>query len=112
MDVLRAKHNVFLAQKTLTDCILQENEVFVSLLKFRAKDAEKKVDDMDLGLGCMRIIFKKHGWSHISSSHALVQRQDQISSFGRCDIIFCNGIDIISYRCKNPAGPAPTIILD
>ncbi|KAG2751400.1 hypothetical protein P692DRAFT_20872494 [Suillus brevipes Sb2] len=34
MDVLRVKHNVFLAQKMLVDCILWENEVFASLLKF------------------------------------------------------------------------------
>ncbi|KAG2739041.1 hypothetical protein P692DRAFT_20882139 [Suillus brevipes Sb2] len=66
MDVLRVKHNVFLALKTLADCILQENEVFTSLLKFRAEAAEKEVDDTDLGLGCMRIIFKKHGRSHFS----------------------------------------------
>ncbi|KAG2746871.1 hypothetical protein P692DRAFT_20738346, partial [Suillus brevipes Sb2] len=96
MDVLRAKHNVFLAQKTLADCILQENKVFASLLTFRAEDTEKKVDDMDLGLGCIRIIFKKHGWSHISSSYVLVQRQDQISSF-----------DV-----KIPQGQQSTIILD
>ncbi|KIK40664.1 hypothetical protein CY34DRAFT_13551 [Suillus luteus UH-Slu-Lm8-n1] len=96
LDVLRAKRNVFVAQKTLADCILRENEVFASLLKFRAEAAEKKVDDTDLGLGCMRIIFKKHGWSHFSSSHALLQRQDQISSF-----------DV-----KIPQGQQPTIILD
>ncbi|KAG1768244.1 hypothetical protein EV702DRAFT_1203325 [Suillus placidus] len=96
MDVLRVKHNVFFAQKTLVDCILQENEVFASLLKFRAEATEKKVDDTDLGLGCMRIIFKKHGWSHFSASHALWQRQDQISLF-----------DV-----KIPQGQQPTIILD
>ncbi|KAG1842844.1 hypothetical protein F4604DRAFT_1689764 [Suillus subluteus] len=73
MDVVRVKHNVFLAQQTLADCILWENEVFASLLKFRAEAAEKKVDDMDLGLGCMRIIFKKHGWSHLPPSHALLR---------------------------------------
>ncbi|KAG1849667.1 hypothetical protein DFJ58DRAFT_842604 [Suillus subalutaceus] len=42
MDVVRAKCNVFLTQKTLVDCILRENEVFASLLKFRAEAAERK----------------------------------------------------------------------
>ncbi|KAG1804173.1 uncharacterized protein BJ212DRAFT_1304388 [Suillus subaureus] len=34
MDVVRAKCKIFFTQKMLADCILWENEVFTSLLKF------------------------------------------------------------------------------
>ncbi|KAG1789200.1 uncharacterized protein HD556DRAFT_1447260 [Suillus plorans] len=99
MDVVRAKHNVFLAQKMLVDCILRENEVFASLIQFQAEAAEKKVDDMDLGLGWMRIIFRKYGWSHLPQNHVLLRRQDQISSFGASDV-------------EIPPSRQPTIVLD
>ncbi|KAG1792584.1 uncharacterized protein HD556DRAFT_1309144 [Suillus plorans] len=61
LDLVRAKHDVFLAQKALADCVIQENEVFASLLKVRTAAAEKNIDETDIGLGCMRIIFKDHG---------------------------------------------------
>ncbi|KAG1846142.1 hypothetical protein C8R48DRAFT_779636 [Suillus tomentosus] len=64
MDLLSAKRNVFRAQKALADSILQENEVLSSLLKFQAETAGKRLDDADLGLGYVRVIFKKHGWTH------------------------------------------------
>ncbi|KAG0703858.1 hypothetical protein DFH29DRAFT_998107 [Suillus ampliporus] len=63
MNLMRAKRDVYQAQKILADCVVQENEAFTSLLKFRAEAAEKRLDDTDLGLGCMRIVFNTHGWS-------------------------------------------------
>ncbi|KAG2157188.1 hypothetical protein DEU56DRAFT_750355 [Suillus clintonianus] len=68
MNLMRAKHDVYWAQKILADCVVQENEAFTSLLKFRVEAAEKRLDDTDLGLGCMRIVFNTHGWS-VPSSH-------------------------------------------
>ncbi|KAG1732617.1 uncharacterized protein EDB91DRAFT_1251666 [Suillus paluster] len=64
MDLVRAKHDIFQAQKALTDSILQEHEVLSSLLRFQAETAGKRLDDVDLGLGYMRVVFKKHGWTH------------------------------------------------
>ncbi|KAG2123437.1 hypothetical protein DEU56DRAFT_917484 [Suillus clintonianus] len=69
MDLVRAKREVFRAQKALAECILQENEVLSSLLRFRVETAETTLDDADMGLGCMRLIFKKHGWSHCHGNH-------------------------------------------
>ncbi|KAG1841790.1 hypothetical protein DFJ58DRAFT_732293 [Suillus subalutaceus] len=64
LDLVRAKRQVYLAQKTLADCIIRENEVLANLLRYRAEEAEKRLEDTDVGLGCMRIAFKKNGWSH------------------------------------------------
>ncbi|KAG2092813.1 uncharacterized protein F5147DRAFT_779556 [Suillus discolor] len=69
LDLVRAKRDVFRAQKTLADCVLQENEVSARLLKFQAAAVEKKINETDIGLGCMRIIFKDCGWSHVAFSH-------------------------------------------
>lgn len=76
MDLVRAKHEVLAAQKALAECKLRETEVMASLLKFQVDTTEKKLEDTDMGLGYMRVIFKRHGWSHVSlpSRHAnLVQ---------------------------------------
>ncbi|KAG1864963.1 hypothetical protein DFJ58DRAFT_838706 [Suillus subalutaceus] len=64
LDLVRAKRQVYLAQKTLADCIIRENEVLANLLRYQAEEAEKRLEDADVGLGCMRIAFKKNGWSH------------------------------------------------
>ncbi|KAG2091183.1 uncharacterized protein F5147DRAFT_780066 [Suillus discolor] len=67
MDLARAKREVFWAQKALAECLLQENEVLSSLLRFRVDVMGKTLDDADMGLGCMRLAFKQHGWSHLSA---------------------------------------------
>ncbi|KAG2123988.1 hypothetical protein DEU56DRAFT_917205 [Suillus clintonianus] len=51
MDLVRAKREVFRAQKALAECILQENEVLSSLLRFQVETAETTLDDADMGLG-------------------------------------------------------------
>ncbi|KAG1884145.1 hypothetical protein F4604DRAFT_1677281 [Suillus subluteus] len=86
LDLVRAKCDVFLAQKVLADCIIRENEVLASLLKARAAAAEKNINETDIGLGCMRIIFKDHGWSHHHPNSPL-RGQGQSSS--RVLIICC-----------------------
>jgi hypothetical protein len=63
MDLVRAKRDVFQAEKALADSILREHEVLSSLLRFQAETAGKRVDDADLGLGYMRVAFKRHGWT-------------------------------------------------
>ncbi|KAG2336844.1 hypothetical protein BDR05DRAFT_953049 [Suillus weaverae] len=64
MNLVRAKHEVYQAQKVLADCVARENEMLASLLRFQAEEVEKRLDDMDIGLGCMRVVFKNHGWTH------------------------------------------------
>ncbi|KAG2096723.1 uncharacterized protein F5147DRAFT_656529 [Suillus discolor] len=81
LDLVRAKQDVFRAQKTLADCVLWKNKVSARLLKFQAAAVEKKIDETDIGLGCMRIIFKDCGWSHVTSSHP-PQGQSQSSAQG------------------------------
>jgi len=87
LDLVRAKHDVFMAQKALADCIIQENEVLASLLKVHAAAPKRKIDETDIGLGCIRIIFKDHSWSHIPPNHPL-QGQGQSSSCGACVYFF------------------------
>jgi hypothetical protein len=65
MDLVRAKRDVFRAQKALADSILRENEVSASLVRFQAETAGKRLDDADMGLGYMRVLFKKYGWTHV-----------------------------------------------
>lgn len=64
LDLVRAKRQVYLAQKTLADCRIRENEVLANLLQYQTEEAEKRLEDTDVGLGCMRIAFKKNGWPH------------------------------------------------
>ncbi|KAG1880195.1 hypothetical protein F4604DRAFT_1922877 [Suillus subluteus] len=95
LDLARAKCDVFLTQKALADCVIRENEVFGSLLKIRAAAAEKKIDETDIRLGCMRVIFKDHGWSHIPPSRP---SREQVQSN--------------SHGMKGSHGWRPGIVLD
>ncbi|KAG1777883.1 hypothetical protein EV702DRAFT_1044916 [Suillus placidus] len=69
MDLVQAKCGIFQAQKVLADSVLQENEVLSSLLRFQAETAGKRLDDADLGLGYMQVMFKKHGWIRHPQEH-------------------------------------------
>ncbi|KAG2741561.1 hypothetical protein P692DRAFT_20874390 [Suillus brevipes Sb2] len=82
MDLVRAKREVLVAQKLLAECKLRESEVMASLLKFQVDTTEKKLEDTDMGLGCMRVIFKKHGWSHVSlpSRHGNLVQTESLRS--------------------------------
>ncbi|OJA10250.1 hypothetical protein AZE42_07835 [Rhizopogon vesiculosus] len=42
-----------------------------NLLRFRADNAGKRLDDTDMALGCMRVIFKKYDWTHLPRGHHL-----------------------------------------
>ncbi|KAG1843266.1 hypothetical protein DFJ58DRAFT_731683 [Suillus subalutaceus] len=81
LNLVRAKRDVFLAQKALAECVIQENEALMSLLKVHAAAAEKKVDETDIGLGCMRVVFKDHGWSQVPLDRPL-RGKGQPSSCG------------------------------
>ncbi|KAG1799625.1 uncharacterized protein HD556DRAFT_1305151 [Suillus plorans] len=64
MDLARARRDVFDAEKTLNDCIVREHEVLTTLSKHKSAISKRKVDKADVGLGHMRITFRKHGLSH------------------------------------------------
>jgi len=83
MDLIRAKCDVYQTQKTLADCVVWENEVLASLLRYQAKEAEKRLEDTDIGLGCMRVAFKKNGWTHLSP---LTQTQSSHLQAGKLTI--------------------------
>lgn len=70
MELVRARQEVFRAEKSLADCVVHEHEVMATLLKFKSSISERKLDKADVGLGCMRIAFKKHGLSHHASLHS------------------------------------------
>lgn len=44
--------------------------MLATLLRFRDETARKKLDDVDMGLGYMRVIFKKNGWAHVPPGHS------------------------------------------
>ncbi|KAG1890636.1 uncharacterized protein F5891DRAFT_1197913 [Suillus fuscotomentosus] len=66
MDLARARRDVFVAGKTLADCVVQEHEVMTNLSKYKSAISKQKLDKADVGLGHMCITFKKHGLSHCS----------------------------------------------
>ncbi|KAG1832608.1 hypothetical protein DFJ58DRAFT_847974 [Suillus subalutaceus] len=69
MDLARARRDVFDAEKTLADCIVREHEVMTSLSKHKSAISKRKLDKADVGLGHMRITFRKHGLSHHPAPH-------------------------------------------
>ncbi|KAG1886287.1 hypothetical protein F4604DRAFT_1918014 [Suillus subluteus] len=78
MDLARAQCDIFNAEKTLADCIVREHEVMTNLSKYKSNISKWKLDTADIGLGHMRITFKKHGLSHHSVPH------DFRDSFASC----------------------------
>jgi hypothetical protein len=69
MDLARARRDVFNAEKTLADCIIREHEVMTSLSKHKSTISKRKLDKADVGLGHMRITFRKQGLSHHPAPH-------------------------------------------
>ncbi|KAG1845054.1 hypothetical protein C8R48DRAFT_780063 [Suillus tomentosus] len=54
----------FNVEKKLADCIVREHEVMTSLSRYKSVISKRKLDKADVGLGHMRVTFKKHGLSH------------------------------------------------
>ncbi|KAG2112657.1 uncharacterized protein F5147DRAFT_771203 [Suillus discolor] len=69
MELVRARRDLFRAEQSLTDCVVRECELMASLLKFKSNISAQKLNKADLGLGCMRITFKKHSLSHHVPAH-------------------------------------------
>ncbi|KAG1737278.1 hypothetical protein EDB19DRAFT_1909801 [Suillus lakei] len=64
MELARARREKLFAEKSLADCVVREHKLMASLSKFKSSLFEQKLDHTDVGLGCMRIVFKTHGLSH------------------------------------------------
>ncbi|KAG1884485.1 uncharacterized protein F5891DRAFT_990296 [Suillus fuscotomentosus] len=64
MDLARARRDIVNAEKKLADCIVREQEVMTSLSRYKSVISKRKLDKADVGLGHMRVTFKKHGLSH------------------------------------------------
>ncbi|KAG1739729.1 hypothetical protein EDB19DRAFT_1908750 [Suillus lakei] len=69
MDLARARHNIYNAEKTLADCVVREHKVMANLSKHKSALSKQKLDKADVELGHMRITFKKHGLSHYPAPH-------------------------------------------
>ncbi|KAG2131042.1 hypothetical protein DEU56DRAFT_757670 [Suillus clintonianus] len=76
MELTRARRDVFMAEKSLADCMVCECELMASLSKFKSNISTQKLNKADVGLGYMRITFKKCGISH----HVPANRDDASSS--------------------------------
>ncbi|KAG1899630.1 uncharacterized protein F5891DRAFT_1189438 [Suillus fuscotomentosus] len=53
MDLARARHDVFVAEKTLADCVVREHEVMTNLSKYKSAISKQKLDKADVGLVSM-----------------------------------------------------------
>ncbi|KAG1905175.1 uncharacterized protein F5891DRAFT_976154 [Suillus fuscotomentosus] len=85
MDLARAKREVFRAQKALAECLLQENEVLLSLLRFRVDVTGKTLDDADMGLGMAGLIYLQDNAKVIISVpvqkiHYLLRQKVQVAT--------------------------------
>ncbi|KAG1817262.1 uncharacterized protein BJ212DRAFT_1299401 [Suillus subaureus] len=94
MDLVRAKCKVFQAEKALADLILREHEVLSSLLRFQAETAGKRLDDADLGLGYMRVAFKRHSWT--PHTQAPLPGQGCLHA-DSCDIVYMSKIYVVAF---------------
>ncbi|KAG0694388.1 hypothetical protein DFH29DRAFT_1006388 [Suillus ampliporus] len=81
LDLVRAKRDVFRAQKSLADCVLWENEVFTCLLEFQAAAAEEKIDEVDIGLGFIHYKDKESQahmtWQLVAKSIKVIDRSNE-----------------------------------
>jgi hypothetical protein len=72
------------------------------------------LDNADMGLGCMRLAFKQHGWSHLSarqheSDH---QHAGKLMICERKQSYLSSAENSSSATTEGPSGHALTIQLD
>ncbi|KAG2132154.1 uncharacterized protein EDB93DRAFT_1107984 [Suillus bovinus] len=61
LNATRAQRNVCLAEKTLADCVVQQNIVLGRLYQFEATEAGRKLEDADINIGYVRHSVRKIG---------------------------------------------------
>ncbi|KAG2088270.1 uncharacterized protein F5147DRAFT_658738 [Suillus discolor] len=95
MDLTRARHDVFNAEKTLANCVVREHEVMTNLSKYKSAISKWKLDKADVGLGHMHITFKKHGLSHCSMPPDF---HDAVRLY-----VLSNSYNYLKKPCEQPA---------
>ncbi|KAG0698461.1 hypothetical protein DFH29DRAFT_1002835 [Suillus ampliporus] len=81
MDLARARRDVFNAEKALADCVVREHEVMANLSKHKSNISKQKLAKADVGIGHMRIAFKKYGFSHHGPGRVCKNHWDAITSW-------------------------------
>ncbi|KAG1816958.1 hypothetical protein EV424DRAFT_1540659 [Suillus variegatus] len=61
LNATRAQRNVCLAEKTLADCVVQQNIALGRLYQFEATEAGRKLEDADIDIGYVRHSVRKIG---------------------------------------------------
>ncbi|KAG1745142.1 hypothetical protein EDD22DRAFT_958542 [Suillus occidentalis] len=61
LNATQAQQDGRLAEKTLADCILKENTALGKLYKFKATEAERKLEDTDIDIGFVHHSVQKSG---------------------------------------------------
>ncbi|KAG1888817.1 hypothetical protein F4604DRAFT_1915872 [Suillus subluteus] len=59
LNTTRAQRDVCLVEKTLADCVLKQNEALGKLFKFKATEAERKLEDTDIDISYVHHLVRK-----------------------------------------------------
>ncbi|KIM50942.1 hypothetical protein SCLCIDRAFT_33876 [Scleroderma citrinum Foug A] len=60
LEVVHAQWEVHRAEKSLTECIVQEHEKIANLHHFKAQQMQDSIDQMDLNVGWINVTFINH----------------------------------------------------
>jgi len=67
LTIIYAQCEVHRAEKLLAECLIQEHEKIADLHRFKAKERQGSVDNLDLDIGWIRAAFNNHGRSQSSA---------------------------------------------
>ena len=99
LNIVRAQHDVHRVEKILAECVVQEHEKIVNLHCFKANQVQDTVDDSDLDIGWINMVFNNHGRSqptpplHSSTSLQKVPDADSKLHCFNC-MLWCSGVDV------------------
>jgi hypothetical protein len=69
MELAKARRDIFIVEKSLTDCMVHKCELMTSLLKFKSNIFTQKLNKADVRLGFMQVTFKEFSLSHHAPAH-------------------------------------------
>ncbi|KAG1876090.1 hypothetical protein C8R48DRAFT_669292 [Suillus tomentosus] len=78
LNTTRAQRDVCLVEKTLADCILKKNVALGKLYKFKATEAERKLEDTDIDIGYVRHSVRKIGIALLEDKPSRKHRRKSI----------------------------------
>ena len=80
------------------ECVVQEHEKIANLHHFKAKQVQNTVDDSDLDIGWINVVFNNHGRSQptpplhlLTSSQKVPDADGELHCFG-C-MLWCSGVE-------------------